>query len=257
MTASTYKSLTIKVNDGIARLSFSRPELFNRFDLIQHGEFPRALEEIRKTPEVRVLIITGEGKAFSAGGDFDMVLEANQNRDLRLQLESEAQHIFSELTSMPFPIIVAMNGAAVGLGASVVALADIVVAWKGAKIADPHVHLGLVAGDGGIFGWSQSVGLAKAKRYLLTGDTLTAKEAQDIGLISDLINDPDDVVEAANKLAKRIAVLPASAVQGTKRAFNRLTQQFNGAVFDLGLSYEMEAMTSPDVVDAINHLKNK
>ena len=152
-------------------------------------------------------------------------------------------------------MIAAVQGAAAGLGATIVSLCDIVVAYRHAKIADPHVAVGIVAGDGGIIGWSQSVGINRAKRYLLTGDAITAEQAHAMGLVSDLVESPEAALSGAQEIAGRIARLPRAGVEGTKRAFARLTHQTAQLVLDLGLAYEMESLTRPEVAETIRQMR--
>jgi enoyl-CoA hydratase len=130
-----------------------------------------------------------------------------------------------------------------------------VVASKNVKIADAHVRVGLVAGDGGITAWSQSVGMNRAKRYLLTGEHITAEMAYDMGLVTDLVDTPEEVMPRARDIAARIVKLPPDGVTGTKRAFSRLSQQYAGAVFELGLAYEIETLAGPRVREAIGTLR--
>jgi enoyl-CoA hydratase len=167
----------------------------------------------------------------------------------------DAKRVFSSLVDLHIPVVAAVQGAAAGMGATIVTLCDIVVAYRHAKIADPHVAVGIVAGDGGIIGWSQSIGLTRAKRFLLTGDALTAEDGFAMGLVTDLVDTPETVLAKAEEIATRIAALPRAGVQGTKRAFARLTQQTALAAFDIGLAYEMESMTRPEVAEAIARLR--
>jgi enoyl-CoA hydratase len=154
-------------------------------------------------------------------------------------------------------VIAAVQGAAIGLGATIVSLCDITVAYREAKIGDPHVQVGIVAGDGGIIGWTQSVGINRAKRCLLTGDCLTATEAHSFGLITDLVDSPEEVLPKSIEIARRIIALPRGGVEGTKRAFARLTQQTSLTAFDIGLAYEMQSMASPEVATAVEKLKRR
>jgi enoyl-CoA hydratase len=128
---------------------------------------------------------------------------------------------------------------------------DAVVAARSAWVADTHVNIGLVAGDGGCVVWPQSVGMLLAKRHLLTGDRLTAERAWQLGLVTDLVDEPADVLPAASALADRIAALPPLAVQGTKRSLNRVLQQRSGEVLDLSFAHEAATLASDDLLEAI------
>jgi enoyl-CoA hydratase len=248
---SCYKTLSLSIEAGVARLQFTRPELHNRFDEPQHTEFADALNELNRRRDIRLLMLSATGKSFSAGGDMDMMLRANRSKELRDRLRDEAAVIFNVLTAVPFVVLTAVQGAAIGLGATIVALSDIVVAWRDAKFADPHVQLGLVAGDGGVIGWSQSIGVMRAKRYLLTGERITAARAFEFGMVTDLVDEPQQVTPTAEKIAATILALPWGGVEGTKRSFARLTQQMAGPVFELSLGYEMETFGGQEVREAV------
>jgi len=257
MAFAKYTCFDLTLTGGIARLHMNRPDLLNRFDAPLHTEFAKALGELALTLDVAVLLISAEGRAFSAGGDMEMMREGNASKPIRDRLSQEAMVIFDTLVALPFPVICAVQGAAVGLGASIVALSDIAVAWSKAKISDPHVVLGLVAGDGGIIGWSQAIGINRAKRYLLTGEPVTGEVAYQLGLVSDVVETPEEVRPAAEAIAAKIAAMPMGGVRGTKRAFAQLTRQFTGAVFELGLAYEMECMAGQEMMTELDKLAKK
>lgn len=256
-TRLAYETFTLSIEGGVARLQFTRAELHNRFDERQHAEFAGALIALHRRRDVRLLLLSAVGESFSAGGDMEMMLRANRSKELRDRLRDEAAVIFNTLTAAPFVIITALHGAAIGLGATIVALSDIVVAWRDAKLADPHVQLGLVAGDGGVVGWSQSIGAMRAKRYLLTGERLTAGKAYELGMVTDLVDDPQEVIPAAEKIAATILALPRGGVEGTKRSFARLAQQLAGPVFELSLGYEMETFSGEELRDAVKGALHK
>ena len=250
--AENFNSLALTFGKGIAHIQFTRPDLYNRFDEVLHGEFPRALANVlEKEGELAALLISSQGKHFSAGGDLEMMLRGNESLDLRKRLTREGLAIIEGLNALPFPVIAAVQGSAIGLGASVISCCDIVVAWADAKIADPHVVLGLVAGDGGIMGWSQSVGVMRAKRYLMTGDAITGREAHAMGMVSDVVERPDDALPAAQAIAHRISALPRGGVRGTKRSFARLSRDLYGAAFELSFAYEMDTLAGAELRDTV------
>lgn len=246
-----FTTLSLEVREQIAHIRLTRPALNNGFDGPGHTEFADALDLVARDDGVRALVLSAEGRVFSAGGDFDEIVAAADSAALRDRITRDAKRVFRTLIGLPIPVIAAMQGSAAGMGATLVTLCDIVVAYEGAKLSDPHVALGLVAGDGGIVGWSQSIGLLRAKRYLLTGDRISAREAHAMGLVTDLVEQADQAVVRAHAIALRIAALPRAGVEGTKRAFIRLTEQTAQQVFDIGLAYEMDSMTRPEVAQAI------
>jgi enoyl-CoA hydratase len=250
---SGYERLSVVVDDGsVAELTLTRPDLLNRFDKLLHLEFTQALLALRSRPDVRALIMASTGKVFSAGGDFDWILELNSDLSARIAATDEARVLFETLIDLPFPVIAAVQGDAIGLGASIVLGCDIVVASQNASLADPHVAIGLVAGDGGCVSWPAAAGMLRAKRYLLTGDRIRAAEAAAMGLVTDLVDDADAVLPAARALAGRIAAMPPLAVQGTKRALNQLMQHRAAEVLTLSLANEAQSMASEDLVEAIS-----
>lgn len=254
MPLDTYDCLVLSIENNVARLHLNRPELLNRFDRALHTEFPRALRELAGMQDVAALIVSAEGRAFSAGGDIAMIKEANADKSIRNILAREALDIINGILELPFPLICAAHGPAIGLGATILSLCDIVVASRDAKIADPHVVLGLVAGDGGIVGWAQSIGVNRAKRFLYTGDPITGEQAYEFGLVTDLVDEPGDVLPAAKAIAAKIASLPRGSVRGTKKSFGRLTQDVGSAVFELSLAYEMETLGEPEIIEAISKI---
>lgn len=242
-----FTCLELSCQEPVAVLRLNRAALHNRFDAELHREFPEALAEIAQRDDLAALVITADGPSFSAGGDFHMMLAANQSADLRAQLRREALAIVDGLIDMPVPVIAAVQGNAIGLGATLLACCDMVVAVRTARIADPHVMIGLAAGDGGVLGWSQSVGLLRAKRYLLTGEAITGEQAHTMGLVSDLVDTAGECEPAALALASRIAALPRGGVAATKRAFARLTRDLYRPAFAMSLDLEMNTLAGDEV----------
>lgn len=250
-------TLSIAVDGPVAEITFTRPELFNRFDSEQHRDFIDALLEIRHNEDVRAAVLASTGKVFSAGGDFDFMLALRADTVQRIRSLDEGRLLLNTLIDVPFPVVTALHGDAIGLGATVVLATDAVVAARSAGLSDTHVNIGLVAGDGGCVLWPAAAGILRAKRYLLTGDRLPAEEAFALGLVTDLVDTPDETLPAARALAARMAALPPLAVQGTKRSLNRLLQQRAGEVLDLSISLEGQSMASDDLAEAISAFKDR
>lgn len=252
-----FETLTVKFEGAIASLTLNRPEKGNAFDADMHREFPEALKLISNHQDSRVMLLAGEGKTFSAGGDFSYIRQLREDAALRERSFGEGMEIFDALAAMPIPVVTAVHGHAMGVGATLVALSDITVAWKDAKIADPHVQVGLVAGDGGVIGWSSAIGFNRAKRYLLTGDALTGAQAHALGLVTDLADTPEEAKAMARALAERIAALSPLAVQGTKRAFNALAKVRNGDAQHAAFDVEHETLMSDDLEEAMNAMTER
>lgn len=252
-----FEALTVEREGSVMVITLARPDLLNRFDVLLHSELRSALGLLREDREVRAAVLASTGRAFSAGGDFDMIVAAQSDPDLRYELVNGARDLLGTLIDVPQPIVVAMQGAAIGLGATVALACDAIVAPREAQIADSHVVAGLVAGDGGCLVWPAAAGMLRARRHLLTGDPLTAEEAFALGLVTDLVDAPDETLPAARALADRIAALPPIAVQGTKRVLNRLAQQRAGEVIDLSVAHEDTSLASEDVLEAVAALKER
>lgn len=247
------ETLRITREGPVATITLCRPELQNRFDFAQHAEFADALKFLRGADDdVRVVVLAAEGKVFSAGGDVGTVRELVGDFAARKRAVTEGLELMQELLTFPLPIVTAVQGAAMGLGANVALATDAVVAWREARLADPHVRIGLVAGDGGAVLWPLAVGVMRAKRHLLTGDPISAEEGYAFGMVTDLVDRPEDVLPQAQVVAEKIASLPPLAVQGTKAALNRLVGQRAGEVLELSLQLEAMTMATQDVLEAVD-----
>jgi enoyl-CoA hydratase len=255
MTASS--GATIERLGSVAVLRLNRPELLNRFDEPMHAEFIAAVDEIAGDAGIRAAVLASTGKVFSAGGDFELMQRAHGDPALRQKIIGDAHRLLTGLLDLPQPIVAALHGPAIGLGATIVLSCDAVVAARRAQIADSHVAAGLVAGDGGVVVWPATAGILRAKRHLLTGDPLDAKAAHSLGLVTDLVDEPEQVLPASLELAQRIAALPPLAVRLTKRALNRGLLQRAGEVLDLSLAYEEATLASVDLLEAIAALKER
>ena len=249
--------LSVERQGGVTVVTLTRPELLNRFDVAMHHAFQAMLEELRDDDQARAVVLASTGKAFSAGGDFEMMRDAQADAELADELIDGARNLVTSLIDIDQPIVVAMQGPAIGLGATVALACDAIVASRTAQIADTHVVAGLVAGDGGCLVWPEAIGMLRARRHLLTGDPLSAEDAHAMGLVTDLVDTPDDVLPAAMALAERIAALPPLAVQGTKRALNRLTKDRAEEVLSTSLEGELTTLRSEDLLEALDAFKEK
>lgn len=245
-------ALTIALQpDGVLALEFSRPDLLNRFDTALHHELTLALTTAAADAGVRAIALTSTGRAFSAGGDFELMRRAREDAAFRRSIIEDARRLLGALLDLPQPIVVGVQGAAMGLGATVTLACDAVVASRNATFADTHVNVGLAAGDGGCLVWPQSAGTLRARRHLLTGDPLDAETAYALGMVTDLVETANDVAPATVALAARIAALPPIAVQSTKRVLNRAQQQRAGEIIELSLALEEQTMLTDDHLEGI------
>lgn len=253
----TEPALSLTIADGIAEIALVRPELLNRFDPQLHHELTDALRGIARNRDVRVVLLGSTGKVFSAGGDFALMEAAHADSEVRAEIVADGRRLLQAFLELPQPVVVAVQGAAIGLGATVALLCDVIVAARTAVLADTHVQIGLVAGDGGCLAWPQAVGMNLARRHLLTGDPLDAASAWQFGLVTDLVDEPDQTLPEARVIATRIAALAPLAVQGTKQALNRVSQQRAGEVVDLAFALEEQTLASDDLLEGIASFKER
>ncbi len=253
----TYKSLRYELDGHLALLTLNRPDALNAIDDEMHTDLLEALLHIRGEQNVRCVLFAAEGKAFSAGGDLNEVLTLQADAAKRTRMCDTGQRIIHALIDIPVPIVVALHGDAMGLGASVALGGDIIVASKTARIADPHVKVGLVAGDGGVLFWPASLGMHRARRYLLTGDLMPAEDAFRFGLVTDLADTPEDCRALARKLADKIVGLPPIVVRGTKKSLNALIKARAREAMDLSMAYEYTSGGSEDILEAVAAFKEK
>lgn len=250
--STNHEALSISSHgNGVSEISLVRPELLNRFDNQLQIELATALEELAKDDNTRAIVLGSSGKAFSAGGDFALMRAAHDDADSRRDTVEAGLRLLRSFSGLPQPIVAAVQGPAIGLGATVALMCDVVVAARAAKLADTHVKIGLVAGDGGCLVWPQAAGMLRARRHLLTGDALDATTAYQLGMVTDIVEEPDDALPCAREIATRIAALPPLAVQGTKRALNHVTSLRADEVVPLAFELEEHTLTSDDLLEGI------
>jgi enoyl-CoA hydratase len=198
---------------------------------------------------VRVVMVRGEGKAFSSGGSFDLIQETMGDFPERIRIMREARDLVLNMVNFDKPVISAIHGPAVGAGLVVALLADISVAGRTAKIIDGHTKLGVAAGDHAAICWPLLVGMAKAKYYLLTCAPLSGEEAERIGLVSICVDD-DEVLATATRLAEELALGAQTAIRWTKHSLNHWYRMF-GPAFETALGLEFIGFSGPDVQEGL------
>jgi enoyl-CoA hydratase len=237
-------------SDGPVRLlTLNRPDSLNAFDDDLHREFPLALESIQDDPGARAIVITGAGRAFSAGGNIDDFPLLAADFERRRRTMRAGRRLFQALISVHLPVVAAVNGPAVGLGCTVATACDIVFISETTFMADPHVTVALVAGDGGAVTWPACTSLLKAKQYLLTGDRMPAADAVAAGL-ANFVVPPDEVVPSAIAFAQRLASLPPQAVQDTKMVLNQPLRSAAVSALDFGLAAESQSHDTEEYAQA-------
>ncbi|MFT3754433.1 MAG: enoyl-CoA hydratase/isomerase family protein [Pseudoxanthomonas sp.] len=250
MDFSRYAALTFRRDGGVLHATLNRPETMNAIDDELDLELIRLFVEAADDAETRVVVLSGAGKAFSAGGDLDAIEHIIDNPQVMYDMVPRAKRLLNNLLDCPKPVIAKINGHAMGLGATLALFCDLTFAADHAKIADPHVKLGFVAGDGGAVIWPQLIGYARAKQYLLTGDAVSAIDAARIGLINDAV--PAEQLDAlVDEWARKLAALPPRAVQWTKLSINTGLRQVAAAGLDVGIAYETISNQTADHREAL------
>ena len=238
--------LELLIEGPVRVVRLNRPEQLNATNHELHKGLAGLFPQIDADDEARAVVLTGNGKAFSAGGDFTYLDELAGDPGLRKETLAHGRQIVTGMVGCRVPIVAAVNGPAVGLGCSLVALSDIVFMAESTHLADPHVLMGLVAADGGPVTWPLMISLQLAKEYALTGDRIPAKRAAEIGLVNHVCPD-DEVVAEAMACAHRISKLPQRAVEDTKRILNLHLERAVVATLDFALSAEDRSFTSPEL----------
>ncbi|GAA4822551.1 enoyl-CoA hydratase/isomerase family protein [Tomitella cavernea] len=256
MDYSDYQQLTFERRDnGVLLITLNRPEKYNATDEEMHGELARVWRDVAKDPKTRAVVVTGAGKAFSAGGDLAMVERMAGDHDAVAHMLDEMSEMVYGIVNCDKPVVSAINGVAVGAGTVVGLLADISIVAEDAKIGDGHVKLGVAAGDHAAIVWPLLTSLAKAKYYLLTGEMVTGAEAERIGLVSQALP-RDQVLGEALRVADALGSGSQKAIRWTKRALNSWVRDA-GPIFDQSAAYEMLSFMAPDVVEGYTALREK
>jgi enoyl-CoA hydratase len=253
---ANYHRLRIEPHDhGVLLLTLSNPGKLNATDGRLHAELSTIFRDIHADPEVRAAVITGEGNAFSAGGDLDWIADQVGNYAQTMRVMREAGDIVRTLIECDTPVISAINGVAVGAGLAIALMADISIIDEAARFTDGHLRLGVAAGDHAVAIWPLLCGMAKAKYYLLTSEFIDGREAERIGLVSKAVP-ADDVLPTAMAIATKLARGPLDATRYTKRALNHWLRQALPN-FEASLAYEMLNFLGPDAAEGLAALQQK
>ncbi|MFT7598254.1 MAG: enoyl-CoA hydratase [Acidimicrobiales bacterium] len=241
--------------NGVLLITLNRPEVFNATDAPLHYSLSRVWDDIHDDDDTRVVVVTGAGEAFSAGGDLEWIEGMAGDYSVIRNVLKEAGDIVYKMMSCEKIIISAINGVAVGAGLAVALMADISIIDEEAKFTDGHLRLGVGAGDHANILWPLACGMAKAKYYLLTADFIDGKTADEIGLVSKSVPG-DQLMDEAMKVANKIATGPQDAARWTKRSLNLWLQQAAPA-FDASLAFEMLSFLGPDAAEGARALREK
>lgn len=246
---SNYTRMRITRQGRVLTIALSAGPV-NAVDGAMHHELARVFVEAQDDADSDLVVLTGEGRAFCAGGDTTWFKQQIEDPKAFRAITPEAKRIVSSLLDMEKPIICRLNGAAAGLGATIALLCDVVVAAETAVIGDPHVKVGLVAGDGGALIWPQLIGFARAKEFLMTGEMLAAKRAEQIGLINHVV--PADQLDAkVAEIAEKILANPRWAVRWTKTVANQPLKALSAQLSEAAIAYEILSNMMSDRKEAV------
>ena len=256
MDYADFQHLTFESKpNGVLLVTINRPEVLNAANARLHWEFTQIWPVVDADPKTRVVVVTGAGKAFSAGGDLSLVEDMAGNPDALTRTMREASDLVYNMINLDKPVISAINGVAVGAGLVVALMADVSIIAETARFTDGHTRLGVVAGDHAAILWPLLCGMAKAKYYLLTADFIDGREAERIGLVTMCLP-PDQVMPKALEVADRLARGSQISIQWTKRALNNWLRQA-GPIFDQSLALEMLSFSYPDVREGVKAIREK
>lgn len=252
---SQYKTLMVEKKDKVLTVTLNRPKAMNAVSREMHRELADIFVDINKDDETNVIILTGAGPAFSAGGDMKGIEEMKADPSMGIPM-SEPKELIQNLLLLRKPIIAAVNGDCMGLGASLALSCDIIFAAETARFADPHVNVGLVAGDGGCIAWPLLTSLCRAKYYLMTGTMIKAPEAERLGLINKVVP-AEGLMEEVGKLAKKIADGATQAINSTKIVLNKIALERFNLLFDAAVAYEYHTLHTDDYIEALQAFMEK
>ncbi|MDE1145130.1 MAG: enoyl-CoA hydratase-related protein [Azospirillaceae bacterium] len=256
MTYARYDKIDVVLDGAVLRVTLNNPEKRNIIDDETNRQLSDVFVDASFDPAVKVVVLTGAGAVFSAGGDIVKMQRKIDDPGLFYKGVFNSRRLVFSVLDCPKPVVARVHGDAVGLGATLALLCDIVIADEEAKFLDPHVNVGLVAGDGGALLWPHLVGYARAKRYLLAGEPILGREAADIGLIAFAV--PSAELDAlTEKWAAKFARSATQSVAGTKITLNVLLRQAAQAVLDVGMAYEGLSNITKDHQEAVTAFMEK
>lgn len=255
---SEYEFLKVEVEERVATVTINRPEARNAVTAALHHEFEQIWIDIAQDSDVNAILLTGAGNTFSVGGDITSRSRPTKSkgRGGRRIVMADGRRVIENLLDVEQPIVAAINGDALGFAANVALLCDVTVVAETAKLADTHVALGAVAGDGGALIWPLLIGPNRAKEFLMLGDSISGADAARIGLVNYAVP-AQQVLPKARELAQRLADGPTWAIRWSKLAVNKWLKQQANLIMDTGLAYEGLSLTSKDSKEAIKAMMEK
>jgi len=243
-------TIRTELDDGVLVATLNRPERRNALDTVMHAELPRLYQNLEADEEALVMVLTGEGKYFSVGADFSVMDENVSYPDGHPDLLVGSAAMARNILAVRQPMVAAINGDAIGIGATIALFCDVVYMAETARIGDPHVRAGLVCGDGGAVLWPMLMGPNRAKEYLMTGELVSAPEADRLGLTNHVVP-LDALMDEAMVMARRLAAGPQVAVRFNKRLVNKELEARVVQLYDLAVALEALTIETSDHREAV------
>jgi enoyl-CoA hydratase len=251
-TSSRYRYLNVEHRpSGVSIVTMNRPEILNAINWDMHSELEHLFVDLDKDKSVKAIVLTGAGRGFCSGGDQKAV-----DTDVVPSPTRGGRHLIRNMLEVEVPIIAAVNGVAVGLGATLALLCDMIYASPTARFADTHVNAGVVAGDGGAVIWPLLLGPVRAKHYLMTGDFVSANEALSMGMVNRVV-EGEKLLEAAIDYAELLASGPREAIVWTKYSVNKIIKQYMHLILDTSIALETITYNSPERREAVASFAEK
>lgn len=256
METSRYEYLQLDLEpDGVLAVTLGDPDRLNAVSEQGHAELVDIWPDIDRDPEVRAVLLRSKGRAFSAGGSYEMIDQIVADQTTHRRVLKEARELVRNIIECSKPIVSAINGPAVGAGLAAALLADIPVAGRAARIIDGHTNIGVAAGDHAAVIWPLLIGMAKAKYYLMTNEPLDGEEAERIGLVAKVVDD-DTLDSYTRNLASQLAGGSLEALGWTKHTLNHWLRMAY-PIFDASVAYEFLGFTGPDVAEGLAAVREK
>lgn len=237
--------IQVTAEGGLRIITLNRPDHLNASTTEMLFSYPKLFRALAEDPEAKVAILTGAGRAFSAGGDMNHFVKTLDDTDFARSVQENSRRTIHSFIDLPIPIIAAVNGPAVGWGATMATLCDIVLISETAFLAEPHINIGLVVGDGISVSWPLYTSLLRAKELIFTGDRITPQQAVEFGLANRVVS-PDKLLDEARALAAKLLKQPTQALRETKKLMNLHLHNSAAQVLDATLGRQLAATVSPE-----------
>jgi enoyl-CoA hydratase len=237
--------LDVQGEDGLRIITLNRPEDLNASTSEMLFAFPKLFQSLAEDPQARVAILTGAGRAFSAGGDMNHFVKTLDDPGFARAVQENSRRTINSFIDVPIPIIAAVNGPAVGWGATLATLCDIVLMSEKSFMAEPHINIGLILGDGISVAWPLYMSLLRAKELIFTGDRITPQQAVEFGLANRVVA-PEKLMDEARALAAKLLAQPAQALRETKKILNLTLHRAAANILDAHLGRQLAATLSEE-----------